>query len=796
MTEEKVKLAVGSLLHDVGKVIYRDGSDRRDHSISGYDYLSTEADICDKDILDCVRYHHASSLENGNLQSDHPAYIVCMADNIAASADRREREESEDNGFELSGPLQSVFNILNGNHEELYYYPKALGTDKEINYPSAEKKGFSEEFYKSLKEQLTDNLKGRKGGWNEECINLLLAVMETNLSFMPFTAAKNELADISLYDHVKLTAAFACCIYDYLNENKLDYKETLFANEENFYKEEAFMLCSLDISGIQKFIYTITSKGALKMLRARSFYLEILMEHIIDLLLERLELSRANLLYSGGGHCYLLLPGTEKASMLLRQFCEEMAEWFLEHYRTELYMSCGYVKCSANTLRNIPEGSYSELFQKTGAIVSKNKQSRYTAEQIVALNRREEEDYSRECKVCKAIRQIDAEGVCPLCRSIEALSKAVLYAGFFTILSSEAKEALPLPGGYGLVADTEESLKQRMEKDSHYVRSYAKNQIYTGRHVATKLWVGDYSTGDTFEEFAKQAEGIDRIGILRADVDNLGQAFVFGFENPKYGSKHVSLPRVAAFSRQLSLFFKYLIRSVLEKGEYDLDGNSGVKKRKAAVIYSGGDDVFIAGAWNEVIELAIDLGRKFARYTQGTLSISAGIGIYDAKYPVIAIAEECGGLEDESKRMPGKNAVTLLPDGRTHEETCGDGEERNVRISDGTYTWEEFEQKVIGEKYRTLQKFLKSSEDRGMAFVYRILELLRGQEDKINFVRIVYALSRLEPAEEGPKKEHYQEFSKKMYAWIQNEADCRQLRTAINLYAYMHRKGEEHQDED
>lgn len=29
-----------------------------------------------------------------------------------------------------------------------------------------------------------------------------------------------------------------------------------------------------------------------------------------------------------------------------------------------------------------------------------------------------------------------------------------------------------------------------------------------------------------------------------------------------------------------------------------------------------------------------------------------------------------------------------------------------------------------------------------------------------------------------------------MYEWIQNEEDCRQLKTAINMYAYMHREKE------
>lgn len=36
MTEKEIKLIIGSLLHDVGKVIYRQGEDRRKHSQSGY----------------------------------------------------------------------------------------------------------------------------------------------------------------------------------------------------------------------------------------------------------------------------------------------------------------------------------------------------------------------------------------------------------------------------------------------------------------------------------------------------------------------------------------------------------------------------------------------------------------------------------------------------------------------------------------------------------------------------------------------------------------------------------------
>ena len=782
MTDQKVKLIVGSLLHDIGKVIYREGGDRRNHSTGGYDYLRTEAGIEDDEILNCVRFHHAAALKNARISEESLAYIVYIADNIAAFADRRKKEtEEQEAGFELSVPLESVFNILNGNHEGLYYRPGDMDPEGKINYPTEEKICFSEDYYKKIKVRITDNLRGVKENLNAEYLNSLLAVMEANLCFMPSSTSKAELHDISLYDHVKLTAAIASCIYDYLNENHLNYKQSLFAEEQKFYDKDAFMLCSMDVSGIQSFIYTIASKNALKALRARSFYLEIMMEHIIDALLERLELSRANLIYSGGGHCYLLLPNTDICRKKIDDFKAELKQWFLKHFQTDLYVACGYAECNANVLRNIPDGSYSELYRKLGKKLSIEKQQRYSASEIIALNNRKVDDYTRECKVCRAIGKVDEEGVCPLCRKLENLSREVLYSDFFSVvLEDERVDGLPLPGGYLLLAEDDKKLKKRMEEDPYFVRAYAKNKAYTGRHVATQLWGGDYTTGSTFEEFAEESEGIKRIGILRADVDNLGQTFVSGFENEKNGNRYVTLSRTATLSRQLSLFFKYYIRDVLKEGEYRISGVENKGARKATIIYSGGDDVFIVGSWDDVIELSIDLKEKFQKYTQNTLSISAGIGIYDASYPISAIAEETGEMESKSKELPGKNAVTLMEDGEDHKE-----EEKD--ISDGTYSWMELKTKVIEEKYRTIQEFFGDIDERGMSFLYRMLELIRNQKEKINFARFIYLLSRLEPEEEGEKKEAYQKFSRKMYVWIQNEKDCRQLKTAINLYAYMHR---------
>ena len=60
----------------------------------------------------------------------------------------------------------------------------------------------------------------------------------------------------------------------------------------------------------------------------------------------------------------------------------------------------------------------------------------------------------------------------------------------------------------------------------------------------------------------KRQKELKRIGVLRADVDNLGQTFVAGF-----AGKYATLSRTAALSRQLSIFFKYYIRSILKNGD-------------------------------------------------------------------------------------------------------------------------------------------------------------------------------------------------------------------------------------
>jgi len=796
MTQSDINLTVSALLHDIGKVVYRAGESDERHSISGAKFLKEKAGINDETILNPVRYHHAMDLRNADLDEKDSSYIVYMADNISSAIDRRESESGE-NGFDKTVPLAPVFNLMNKNHSSMYYSPY---TDPErIHYPEEQRIDFSVDAYKEVLDRISDNIKG-VDTFSEEYLSSLIEVLEANLSFVPSSTSKGEVPDISLFDHSRLTAAFALALKAYLDDRKYSYKEKCFIKQDELKGENCFLLASLDISGIQKFIYTISTKDALKSLRARSFYLDFLMEDLVDELLKAENLCRANLTYCGGGHAYIILPNTESAKETFDKFVSETNAWFINEFKNALYIAGAYSECSMDSLRNEPNGSYAEIYRNISRTMSDRKMHRYSADDIRKMNAESPDDFTRECSSCKRLGKLikvedeDSENetyLCPTCYALKNLSKNIQYSNFFAVVDDDSEDLLKLPFGKSLKPLKDEKEVRELESSPSLERVYSTNKMYTGRHISTKIWVGNYFNKEarSFGELAeKSTGGFKKIGVLRADVDNLGQVFVSGFSNKENNDRYVTISRTSTFSRQMSLFFKHYINYILANPEYTI---TGVKKemRNAAVVYSGGDDVFLVGAWDDILEAAVDLRNAFRKYTESTLSISAGIGIYDDSYPISVIADEVAEMEEKSKHLKDKDAITLFEDGEKHYDA-----ETKTNVSDGTMHWDELLDKVIGEKYKALESYLMSFEDRGNSFLYHILDLIRHvKEDKINFARYVYYLARLEPAKEASseQKKSYREFSKNMYAWIQDEKDSRELKMAINIYVYLHRKEEE-----
>lgn len=643
----------------------------------------------------------------------------------------------EKNKRERTRSVSSIFNHLNGNSEEKKWPAIKIMQSGQIEFPGREVKEWGEKDYIQMQEWLRKEIRTFRE--DNRWINAFLDELEEELLYVPDDLGNNE---VSLYEHAKFAAAIGSCLSKYYGN--ADFSDLQI---ENVVNEPIFCLFSMDLSGIQDFIYTISSKGALKSLRARSFYLEIMMENMADELLEAADMTRANLIYSGGGHCYILFPNTEQVQSCIESYMEKMNRWFLERFQVDLYVGYGMAQCSLLELNNEPEGSYAEIFREVSSQISAKKMRRYSADQIRMLNSYQAGDGVRECKICKRTDHLDEEDYCEICGSLLSFSRNILSQEYFSVIRRKDEDSLPLPNDVYLVP------KKLEDAD----RIYKKNGSDRNEHICTKIWLGDYAAADTFEEMADGAEGIKRLGIYRADVDNLGTAFVSGF-NTASGKNRSSLIRTASLSRHLSLFFKFYINYIL-------------RGKNVAIVYSGGDDLFIVGGWNDVLHCSLELQEKLTLFSLKTLTISGGIGIYPESYPIHVMAQEAAELEDTSKAVPGKNAVTLFSD-RNH------------------FGWVELRKKVIGEKLGAIEEYFQATDEHGKNFLYNLLELLEDarekKKDKISLVRYVYLLSRMEPEDRDNEKEReaYRKFSKSMYDWMQGAEDREQLITAIYIYVY------------
>jgi CRISPR-associated protein Csm1 len=163
-----------------------------------------------------------------------------------------------------------------------------------------------------------------------------------------------------------------------------------------------------------------------------------------------------------------------------------------------------------------------------------------------------------------------------------------------------------------------------------------------------------------FDIIEKQSTGVARLGVLRMDMDNLGDLFTSGL-----GDK-ASLARLAALSFAIHLFFDGWVGRLTEaRNQEDPRGE------RLYSIYSGGDDLFFVGSWDAIVELGIHIRADLSEYAASHPGIhaSAGVVLVGGKYPLSQAAQDAGGAEAAAKGMEWidinnnlrrKDAVTFM----------------------------------------------------------------------------------------------------------------------------------------
>ncbi len=545
----------------------------------------------------------------------------------------------------MSCLLESVNNSVGGHH----YAPTIISLTKDC-------------FPRSGKQQMVDttnlincfeaNVKNLQITNSQVLADNMLQLLFRYASFIP--ANKHNL-DISLYDQTRVAAAFGVCLYDVRQEQSLN-------------ETKPFLLIGADFSGIQNYIYQIVSKHAGKNLKGRSFYLRLLSDAVLGCLLKRLNLYNANIIYDSGGCFYLLAPNTRVVKDALDNAVRYIEKQIFKSHQTSLYVAIDSIEVSKDEIINhsatvklsdiwqslfikrdkkkqnryadLVETSYSDFFlpkdvdgKKRDAITGNDFTKdddvvKFNGDQLISRLNKQQIELGKALKDCDCIAVSDIEVSC--WKDSISIQPANVGRYYYLLSINDVRN------NYQFIKDHADVITLRLLNGRHGDCNFVLPSDMTCCVVNLDFYGGNTFNGNTFEDMCDNAN-LSRLGILRMDVDNLGSIFQSGI------SKERSiLTRYAALSRSFDYFFSGYINNIVLRDE-NID--------KSFIVYSGGDDLFIVGEWNTVIRIAKIIREDFREYTcnNPTFSISGGVAILNAKFPIIAGAEESAQEESNAK---------------------------------------------------------------------------------------------------------------------------------------------------
>ena len=84
------------------------------------------------------------------------------------------------------------------------------------------------------------------------------------------------------------------------------------------------------------------------------------------------------------------------------------------------------------------------------------------------------------------------------------------------------------------------------------------------------------------------------------------------------------------------------------------------KYKNTYIVFAGGDDLFLVGSWDEILELSRVIQDDFKKFIKNQLSISFGIAIAKPSHPISYLATYTEELIERSKELDGKDGITLF----------------------------------------------------------------------------------------------------------------------------------------
>ena len=329
---------LGALLHDLGKVGQRAGLSGNSSEIFSA-HLNSLLPPCLEDAGKLASMMETSTALN--TQEKDSVRIIQLADWISAGQKYEQEKEAS------VSPLLGLFcrvDIKKGTlPESAFYSPQSLRIDRNVIFPDNGIDEIRKIYNGTWNSLLKDLALARQIKDADAYATTLFYLLKKHTWAMPFTTSQMP-SDVSLFDHSRIASALAACLM----------KEAASADEISSellgtaQGKERFLLAAGDVSGIQDFLYTITSKGAAKGLRGRSLYLQLLSEATARFMLRELDYPLANLIYSGGGHFYLLISSSDEKRLQDLKLTLERA--LLKMHQGDIFLALGWSEMTVHDL--------------------------------------------------------------------------------------------------------------------------------------------------------------------------------------------------------------------------------------------------------------------------------------------------------------------------------------------------------------------------------------------------------------------------------------------------------------
>ncbi len=460
---------------------------------------------------------------------------------------------------------------------------------------------------------------------------------------------------VSLCDHARAAAAFVQALYLWHRERGAWSPQDI----ENR-RSEKLLLVLCETGGIQDYLFNLHHPArAARLLRARSFTVQLLGACAQARLQRAFGLLPCCALADAGGRALLAAPAVSGGQEAAGALQDELDAFCFNEYQGALS-----VRLCARPVRpeELARTRFADLVEELSWEGRRAKTRRFfslvRSGHLVA-DAEQGVPGGRICPVCTVRLMAPEAESCPQCER-EASLGAHLARGVRVHLDAPPDGAFFAPAGCP-VAFPGRAPEQPPETGVLFslergpgpawlpVRPAANHMPRIGADAAPRD--PDLQPGGImpFTQLAASGPGAPLLGVLKADVDNLGLVLGRGLSRPDPADNLLTPALYAGLSRAVDRFFSALLPARIRKGFPDV-----------YTVFAGGDDLLFIGPWQAMAAFTLELNRLFVRYTGGNpaLTLSAGFVLCKPHLPALWMARQAAQALAAAKER--KNSVSLF----------------------------------------------------------------------------------------------------------------------------------------